>query len=150
MLLLNLPPSCKKKLRHRETKLVFAQLLSGNVCVKVTQSCPTLCNPMDYSLPHSSVHRILQARILEWVAIPFSRGSSRPRDWSHVSCVSALQADSLPSETPGKSQTQTWILAPGPCYWPLHFPDSMLLQLDPMISECDWRVLHANGSMNSH
>ena len=46
----------------------------------VAQSCPTLCNPMDCSLPGSSVHRILQARILEWVAMPSSRGSSQPRD----------------------------------------------------------------------
>ena len=45
------------------------------------------CNPMDYSLPGSSVHGIHQARILEWVAIPFSRGSSRPRDWTWVSCI---------------------------------------------------------------
>ena len=44
------------------------------VCVKVTQLCPTLCNPMDYSLPGSSVHGIFQERILEWVAIPFSKG----------------------------------------------------------------------------
>ena len=43
---------------------------------ELTQSCPTLCDPMDCSLPGSSVHRILQARILEWVAISFSRGSS--------------------------------------------------------------------------
>ena len=42
--------------------------------------CLTPCDPMDYSLPGSSVHGILQARILEWVAIPFSRGSSQPRD----------------------------------------------------------------------
>ena len=46
----------------------------------VAQLCPTLCNPMDCSLPGSSVHGILQAGILEWVAIPFSRGSSQPRD----------------------------------------------------------------------
>ena len=46
----------------------------------------SLCNPMDYSPPGSSVHGILQARRLEWVAIPFSRGSSWPRDWSQVSC----------------------------------------------------------------
>ena len=44
--------------------------------VKVTQSCPIFCDPMDSSPPGSSVHGILQARILEWVAIPFSRGSS--------------------------------------------------------------------------
>ena len=44
------------------------------------QSCLTLCNPMDCSPPGSSVHGILQAGILEWVAIPFSRGSSQPQD----------------------------------------------------------------------
>ena len=55
--------------------------------VKVTQLCPTLCNPMDCSPPGSSVHGILQAKTLEWVAIPFSRGSSWPRDWTQVSCI---------------------------------------------------------------
>ena len=50
------------------------------VCVSVTQLCSTLCDPMDCNPPGSSVHGILQARILEWVAIPFSRGSSWPRD----------------------------------------------------------------------
>ena len=48
--------------------------------MKVTQSRPTLCDPMDYT-----VHRILQAIILQWVAVPFSRGSSQPRDWTQVS-----------------------------------------------------------------
>ena len=48
--------------------------------VKVAQSCLTLCDPMDCSPPGSSVHGILQARILEWVAMPSSRGSSQPRD----------------------------------------------------------------------
>ena len=52
---------------------------------EVAQSCPTICDPMDCSLPGSSVHGILQARILEWVAIPFSRGSSQLRDWTWVS-----------------------------------------------------------------
>ena len=50
------------------------------VKVKVSQLCPTLCDPMDCSLLGSPVHGILQDRILEWVAIPFSRGSSQPRD----------------------------------------------------------------------
>ena len=45
------------------------------------ESCPALCDPMDYTL-----HGILQARILEWVAVPFSRGSSQPRDQTQVSC----------------------------------------------------------------
>ena len=49
------------------------------VCVCVAQSYLSLCDPMDYSLP-GCIHRILQARTLEWIAIPFSRGSSRPRD----------------------------------------------------------------------
>ena len=54
----------------------------------VTQSCLTLCDPMDYSLPGSSIHGILQARILEWVTISFSKESSQPRDWTYVFCVS--------------------------------------------------------------
>ena len=57
------------------------------VCVLAIQSCLTLCEPVDYSLLGSSVHGILQARILEWVAIPFSRGSSQPRDRTQVSCI---------------------------------------------------------------
>ena len=52
---------------------------------EVAQSGPTLCNPMDYNLPGSPVHGILQARILEWVAISFSRRPSQPRDWTQVS-----------------------------------------------------------------
>ena len=54
---------------------------------EVAQSCPTLCDPMDYSLPGSSLHGIFQARVLEWAAIFFSRGSSQLRDWTRVSCV---------------------------------------------------------------
>ena len=54
------------------------------VKVLVTQSCPTLCNPMDWGPWGSSLHGILQARRLEWVAIPFSRESSCPRDWTWV------------------------------------------------------------------
>ena len=54
---------------------------------KVTQSCPTLCDPVDCSLPGSSVHGIFQARILEWVAISFSRRSSWPMDWTRVTRI---------------------------------------------------------------
>ena len=53
----------------------------------VIQSCLTLCDPMDCNPPGFSVHGILQARILEWVAIPFSRGCSQPRDQTWVSCI---------------------------------------------------------------
>ena len=64
----------------------------------VTQWCLTLCDPMDYSQPGSSIHGILQARV-EWVAMPFSKGSP---DLGIKPTSPALQADSLPSETPGE------------------------------------------------
>ena len=54
---------------------------------EATQSCPTLCDPMDCNLRGSSVHGIFQARVLDWVAISFSRGSSQPREWTQVSCI---------------------------------------------------------------
>ena len=57
---------------------------------KLLQSCLTVCNPVDYSGLGSSVYGILQARILEWVAISFSRGSSQPRDWTHISYISCI------------------------------------------------------------
>ena len=53
----------------------------------VVQSCPTVCDPVDWSPPGSSVHEIFQARILEWVAISFSRGPSQPRNWTGVSWI---------------------------------------------------------------
>ena len=68
--------------------------------VKVAQLCLTLCDPMDYGLSGSSVHGILQARILEWVAFPFSRGSSQPRDQTQ-GLPHGKQVLS-PSEPPGK------------------------------------------------
>ena len=64
--------------------------------VKVAQSCPTLCDTMDYT-----VHGILQARILEWVAFPFSKGSSQPGIEPRSP---TLQADSLPAEPQGKTK----------------------------------------------
>ena len=62
-------------------------LLISYVFVLVAQSCPTLCDPMDCSPPSFSVHGILQARILEWIAILFARGASQPRDRTLVSCL---------------------------------------------------------------
>ena len=55
--------------------------------MKVTQLCPTLCDPVDCRPPGSHVHGVLRARILEWVAIPFSRGSSQRRDRTQVSHI---------------------------------------------------------------
>ena len=85
--------------------------------VKVTKSCPTLCDPMDYT-----VHGILQARILEWVAFPFSRGSSQPRS-------PALQVNSLWAEPQGKPRnTGVGSL-------------SLLQQIFPT-QESNWGLLH--------
>ena len=79
------------------------------VCVlvlKSLQSCPAFCDPMDYSLPGYSVHGILQARILEWVTMPSSKGSSQPRDRtqgsnSHLLCLLHWQMCSLSLLLPG-------------------------------------------------
>ena len=75
---------------------------------EVTQSCPTLCGPMDCSLRGFSIHGIFQARVLEWVAISFPRGSSQPRVGARVSCIESrrfyrlsLQGSSLYIEGAG-------------------------------------------------
>ena len=79
-------------LEHRESpaqqvnNMLWPRLCSA-AAAKSLQSCPTLCNPTDGGPPGLSVPGILQARILEWVAIPFSRRSSRPRDQTQVSCI---------------------------------------------------------------
>ena len=71
------------------------------VCV-CTQSCQIVCDPMDCSPPGSSVHGIFQVRILDWVAISYSRGSSQPRDQTHISCVSCIGRRILYYPPPGK------------------------------------------------
>ena len=76
---------------------------------EVAQSCPTLCSPMDCSLPGSSIHGIFQARVLQLVAISFSRRSSRPRDWTPVSRIVGRR---LPSEPPGKFKEQQKVMFP--------------------------------------
>ena len=74
-------------------------LFTMKVKVKGAQSCPTLCDPMDCGPSGSSVYGILQARILEWVAIPFSRGSSQSKDQTQVSRIAGRF---LMSGPPGK------------------------------------------------
>ena len=95
----NLPQHCKATIhqwKRKEKTFIFQKrnrlyslpiLCPESVKVLVAQLCPTLCDPLDYSLPGSSVHGISQVRILEWVAISFSRESSWPRDRTHVSCI---------------------------------------------------------------
>ena len=71
--------------------------------VKVTHSCPTLCDPMDYT-----VHGILQARMLEWVAFPFSKWSSQPRDWTKVSYIAGRFLPAEPQEKPISLIYNSW------------------------------------------
>ena len=85
---------CQKELHKgaqthlRQITIVEVQRIALH-CMHV-QFCPALCNPMDCSSPVSSVHGISQARVLEWVAISYSRGSSRPRDRTDNSCFSYI------------------------------------------------------------
>ena len=86
-------------------EVAFWPFLWGRIClykvkVLVAQSCLTLCYPMNYSPSGCAVHGILQARILEWLDIPFSRGSSWPREPGIEPASPALQADYLPSQPP--------------------------------------------------
>ena len=97
------------------------QRSGNNCCYLFTQSCPTLCKPTVFSLPNTSVHGISQARILEWVAISYSRGSSPPRGGTQVSCVSCIRGGFFSAKPPGRpNKTISKILF-------LVFPVSFLL-----------------------
>ena len=106
----NVPVKNKARNRHMAETPVASQrgmLRRRRVCMrtKVLQLYSPLCDPMDYSPPGSSVHGIFQARILEWVNMPSSTGSSWPKDWTHISSASFLwQGGSLPPASPGKPQ----------------------------------------------
>ena len=87
------------KLEKESVKAVYCHpayltYMQGVVCV-CAQSCLTLCNPKDCSPPGSSLHGIFQAIILEWVAISYSRGSTPPRNQTHVSCISCIGLPSV-------------------------------------------------------
>ena len=77
------------------------------VCIKSLQLCLTLCDPMGCSLPGSSVHGILQARTLDWVGMPFSRGSAQPRDQTHILCLLHWQVGSPEVYNPIKKPQPT-------------------------------------------
>ena len=70
---------------HLDVQSLWHHVLKWNE--EVTQLCPTLCGPVDCSLPGSSVHGVLQARILEWVAVSFSRGTFQSRHWTQVQTI---------------------------------------------------------------
>ena len=93
--------------RHRscqttDVKPLMSLLPDACVGAKSLQSCLTLCNLMSCSPAGSSAHGILRSRTLEWVAIPFSRGSSWPRDRTPISCVSCIASGFFTAEPPGK------------------------------------------------
>ena len=101
------------RIRHNSATKPNAQQIKEGIleplcmCTKSLQSCPTLRDPTDYSPPRSSVHRILQARILEWVDVPSSRGSSRLGDRTCVSWVSCIAGRFFTAEPPGKHMRAT-------------------------------------------
>ena len=86
-LLLQMWKQRHKKVNDFSTRQQQSQDKRSSVKVLVVQWCPTLRTPMDCSPSGSSVHGILQARILQWVALLFSRGSSKPRNWTWVFCI---------------------------------------------------------------
>ena len=113
--------------------------------VKVTQSCPSLCDPMDYT-----VHGILQARILECVAFPFSRRSSQPRDWAQVSCIAGGSFTSWTTGKPknigvGRLSFLQWIFPTLESNWGLLHCRQILYQLSYLRSillkqRCSYRL----------
>ena len=77
-----------QRVRHHQVSIIFTfTFFKEKVKQLVTQLCPVLFNPMDCSPSGFSVHGILQAKILEWVAIPFFKGLSQPRDQTQISCI---------------------------------------------------------------
>ena len=88
--------------RSNSETITSLRFLSSCVHAKSLQSCPTLCNPVDCSPSGCSVHGIFQARILEWVTISFSTGSSQPRDQIHISSISYITGRLFTTEPPGK------------------------------------------------
>ena len=99
-------------------------------CMKVkvkSRSRVRLCDPMDCSPPGSSVHGILQARILEWDAISFSRGSSWPRNWTQVSCIAGRRFNLWGYFCIWCSNLYFWIILPSPVIqarWDVSIPDN--------------------------
>ena len=96
-------------------KINYSPLMDSLVVLVWLLSCPALCNCMDCSLPGSAMHGIFQARILEWVTVSFSRGSSQPRDWTHIFCLA--HGLLFNTELPGKPHEFPWL-----CGYILSFP----------------------------
>ena len=129
---LELSPSPRTTLILTEISLVT----SGSL-VLVAQLYQTLCDPVDCSRPGSSVPGILQARLLEWVAISLSKGSSRPRDWTQVSCIAG-------------GFFTNWAIREAPI-WTTALSNSMKLWAirvgPPKTDESLWRILTKHGPL---
>ena len=97
------PRVFSERLRKQRSPRLGAPRTSAAAVCLATQSCMTVCFPMDCSLPGSSIHGILQASILLWVAVSFSRASSRPKDRTYVFWVSCIDRWILSTEPPSKS-----------------------------------------------
>ena len=112
---------------------------------------------MDCSPPHSSLHRIIQARILEWVATSFSRGSSWPRDWTPLLRRLHWQAGSLPLAPPGKPQwnyTNSWIFTYNYNFiFQINYLTPYLNQIQPFSLEAfypsKWQITHVIWGLNT-
>ena len=143
-----------------------AALASTHCCyVLISKSCPTLCDCMDCSPPGSSIHGILQARILGWVAIPFSRGSSQPTDRTWVFCIAGIfnASNTSPSFVTTKNVSRHYQMFPyrrqgnstNYCmivYWPhsfcnwSHFPFILLYMYGrKKLDKCDSSLLSCFG-----
>ena len=107
---------------------------------KLLQSCLTLCNPVDCSPPGSSVHEILQVKILDWVAMPSSRESSQPRDWTHVSYVSCIGRQVLYHQShlgsPERGSVQFSCSVVSDSLWPYGLKHARLTCLSPTPGAC--------------
>ena len=87
----------------------FPNYISMHMCL-VAKSCPTFCDPMDCSPQSFFVHEVFQARILEWVTMPSSRGSSWPRDQTHISWISCIAGQFFAIEPPGKPKLDPYLM----------------------------------------
>ena len=106
----------KEKIPKHACEIYYSDAVNVCVlCAKLLQLCLTLCNSMDCSLPCPSVHEILHAKVLEWVAMPSSRGSSQPRDQTSNSCLLNWQVGSLPLMAPEKPSGYWRTLKRGTC-----------------------------------
>ena len=97
---------CKKKKKKKIFSNYHFFIIGACMYEKLLQLCLPLCGPMEHSLPGSSVHGILQARRVEWVATPYSRGSSQTGDQTSVFCNSCTAGGFFTTEPPGKPYSQ--------------------------------------------